>query len=778
MGFKIKFSVLTSVSLLLTSFFCSVITADDYDPVLPNEQGKKIYATQCASCHGSKGEGNEEHYDQSLTGDLSVDELAEIISDTMPEEDPDMCVAEDAGAVAAYIHSAFYSPEAQRNLNRPRIELAHLTVRQHRQSIAGLIESFTEATYLPDDRGLSADYFAASHWKDNRRLAEEVVGTIDFADGIPHFRADRIYEGFEKDKKRDNEMGTGFSAFWSGSVIAPETGTYEFIVHSKNGFRLFVNDVENELIDRWVRGNDELTHRARIFLLAGRAYNLKLELFTFKDPAATIKLEWKRPSGDQSVIPSRLLTPAMFSEVAAMSTSFPPDDGSRGYLRGSSVSQGWDEASTNVAIEAADWVADRIWNLAGTRANKSNRTEKVKKFCEQFVSRAFTHPINDADREFFIGQHFLEDRLIEDSVRRVVLLTLKSPRFLYPSYLNREVSFEKARRLAQFFQDSIPDNELYTAAKKKQLDSKQLKEQSWRLLYTPHAKYKLRDFFHSWLKCEEALHATKDPELYPGFDQSLALDLQVSLDLFLDEVIWGEQPDFRKLFLSDKLVVNKRIAEYYDLTIAEPESDKFQTVATESVPRSGILTHPLLMSGFAYQRDTSPIHRGVFVARNLLGRSLKQPAEAIPPLKEEFDPTMTTRQRVEHQTKAVACQACHQVINPLGFSLENFDAVGRFRKEDRDKPVDVSSTYETPDGESIKLSGARDLGKYLAADADAQKSFIRRLFQHFTNQSIYAYGDEKLDELHASFVNDGYNVQTLLINMAELVANHDLSNKS
>jgi mono/diheme cytochrome c family protein len=736
-------------------------------------KGKELYAAQCASCHGDKGQGVEEFYDEKLEGDLAIEQLAEVISDTMPEEDPDQCVAEDANAVATYIHNAFYSPDAQRRLERPRLELAHLTVRQHRHAIMSLIASFNGQNYVPEERGLEADYFAASRWKEKRRLSKETAESLDFSEGVPHFRADRKYEGVEKEKL-ENEIGTGFSAWWNGSVVAPTTGSYEFTVHSKNGFRLFVNDLENPLIDRWVRGNDELSHRANVFLIAGKAYSLKLEMFTFKDPSAEINLQWKPPHGERSNIPERLLRRHTTPEIAAMSTSLPPDDGSRGYLRGASISEGWDEATTNIAMEAADWIAERVWELAGTRKDRKDRIEKVKKFCEQFVSRAFVKQLTEEERKFFVTQHFSDDVSAPDSVRRVVLLALKSPRFLYPSFQQRTDGLEKARRLSLFFMDSVPDAELFKVGKLDKFDDKVVDEQSWKLLYTAEAKQKLRDFFHFWLKCEEALNASKDPELYPEFDRELTEDLHVSLDLFLEEVVWGEEPDFRKLFLSKKLYVNKRIADYYELGMEENNEEEFQACESDSVPRSGILTHPFLMSGFAYDRESSPIHRGVFVARNLLGRSLKQPAEAISPLKEEFDPTMTMRQRVEHQTKATACQACHSVINPLGFSLEHFDAVGRFRQKEREKPVDVSSVYETPDGQSIQFSGAEDLGKYLAEDEDAQKSFIHRLFQHFANQSVYAYGDGRIDELHKSFVESDYNVQVLLIEMAKMVANHKL----
>ena len=119
------------------------------------------------------------------------------------------------------------------------------------------------------------------------------------------------------------------------------------------------------------------------------------------------------------------------------------------------------------------------------------------------------------------------------------------------------------------------------------------------------------------------------------------------------------------------------------------------------------MTHPYLMASFAYTANSSPIHRGVFIARSVLGRVLRPPPEAVAPLAPDLHPDLTTRQRVTLQTKPESCQSCHGMINPLGFTLEHFDAVGRYRKDEKGRPIDATGSYETRTGEMVKFEGVR-----------------------------------------------------------------------
>ena len=148
---------------------------------------------------------------------------------------------------------------------------------------------------------------------------------------------------------------------------------------------------------------------------------------------------------------------------------------------------------------------------------------------------------------------------------------------------------------------------------------------------------------------------------------------------------------------ADYVYLNGRLAPLYGAKL--PADAPFQKVSLEQEERAGLLTHPYLMASFAYTATSSPIHRGVFIARSVLGRVLRPPPEAVAPLAPDLHPDLTTRQRVAIQTQPESCRSCHGMINPLGFTLEHFDALGRYRKEEKGKPIDATGSYETRSGE-------------------------------------------------------------------------------
>ena len=294
--------------------------------------GQQVYATKCATCHGPAGQGNPDHFADPLQGDLSLKELTKLIVETMPEEDPDECVGEEAASVARHVFENYYSQSAQKKLNAARIELSRLTVRQYRQSVAELVGSFGRDLVVPNERGIEGQYFAARGKTSDRRLSKQIDGTIDFGEGVPHFDPTGKYKSLNiKKKKGENKMNDGFSAHWDGGLLPSESGNYQIVVQSMNGFRLWINDTDNALIDRRVRSDEVVDHTASIYLLGGRIYTLKLEMFSYPDPPARIRLLWKPPGKPLDVIPNSALVRKGSSEVAVVATDFPADDASFGY---------------------------------------------------------------------------------------------------------------------------------------------------------------------------------------------------------------------------------------------------------------------------------------------------------------------------------------------------------------------------------------------------------------------------------------------------------------
>lgn len=769
-----RLRLLTCICALISGFLLSpaALAADETVPV-----GERIYAQHCASCHGDAGQGVKGEYSKPLHGSDSVAQLARYIERWMPEDEPELVVGEDAKQVARYIYDAFYSPIAQARHAPPRIELTRLTVRQYRNAVADLVASFRGDAPRHEQQGLEGEYFKGRRL-DRDEVLERIDPEVRFDFGAKLPDLPEAPEGKEFDPR-------GFSVRWEGSVTAPETGDYEFILRTDHAGRLWVNDLDEPLIDAWVKSGDDIEYRGSLFLVGGRSYGIRLEFSCHKQGVddsdkrkkqeveplkAFVELQWKRPHHVAEVIAARHLSPRRSPEVFALATPFPPDDRSVGYERGTRISQAWTEATTSAALATASYVADHLNELADTKDDAEDRQEKVRQFAARWVERAFRRPLSDPQRQLYVERQFEDAPDLETAIKRIVLLSLKSPRFLYldPGDEDADV-YQVASRLSFAMWDSLPDQGLLDAAAAGKLATReQIAEQASRMIDDPRAHAKVREFLHSWLNVEHAGDLGKNSELYPEFNAAIASDLRTSLDLFLDDVITSDGADFRRLLLSNELYINGRLAKYYGYDL--PDDAPFQQVEAKQPQRLGVLSHPFIMATFAYSDASSPIHRGVFMARSVLGRGLRPPPEAVAPLAPDLHPNLTTRDRVVKQTSPEACQSCHTLINSLGFALENFDAVGRFRETEKDKPVDTSGYYELPDGGMLNFNGPRELAEFLAKHAETQRAFGLQLFHHMVKQPITAYGVHTPDELRDQFEAADFNIRKLVVEIATRAA--------
>ncbi len=722
--------------------------------------GAAVYRMKCARCHGAMGEGSK-RYSQRLEGDRSVRQLERVIFDTMPEEDPGSLTDAETTAVSQYIYDQFYS-ELARQRNRPaRIDLSRLTVEQYRQSVSDLVESFRGQPNRTDERGLRAEYYRGRSPRRSRRVAERVDAKVDFAFGTESPIPDKL----------DAEE---FNIRWRGLLLAPETGDYEIIVRSEHATQLWLNDSETPLINALVKSVNENEHKATIFLVAGRAYPLRLDFSKAKQGVndkkktdqqnASVRLCWRRPHQPDEVIPPRFLAPGNGPEVFNCSTPFPPDDRSYGWVRGTNISRAWDQATTNAAIETVGYVFAHLEELAGLgrKDDLAQRRAKLQTFGQHFAERAFRQPLTEPMRQV-IHRQFVEFVKPEEALKRVLLWVLKSPRFLYRDLGNAPAAFAIAARLSFGLWDSLPDRQLWQAAAAGKLHKEQeVRRQIQRMLKDRRAKAKLRRFLFTWLKADQPHDLAKDATKYPGFDEQVIADLRNSLEWTLDALLTAEHADFRRLLHSEEVFVNQRLAEFYDLELPDPvDHSTFVPVAMNPGKRAGVLTHPYLMTMLAHHDATSPIHRGVFLARGVLGVALKPPPEAVAPLSPDLHPDLTTRERVTLQTSPANCMTCHGIINPLGYALEHFDAVGRFRLTDNAKQVDALGHYQPREGDRVEFRGARPMADFLAASPEVHAAFAEQLFHHLVQQPVRAYGSGTLEKLRHSFVTHDFDVRKL-----------------
>jgi hypothetical protein len=726
----------------------------------PTPSGEQIYRKQCAECHGDKGQGVKGEYKEPLSGDWSLHKLTNYISKNMPDEKPKLCIGENANQVAKYIFDAFYSPAA-----RAHITLTRLTNRQYRESVADI---FRTASGEPKNRepGLKASYFDSKG--------------MDKKDSLKHKRVDpRIDFEFGADSPIEGIKAEQFSIAWEGSLRTRETGFHEFRVTTPNGARLYVNvnlkegdknyrddaskESQHPLIDAWVSsGNKIRTETARLFLLGGRDYPIRLDYFKYKEKTGSIRLEWLPPRGAWTVPGDHDFSPHMPGRHLIVQTPFPPDDRSLGYERGSDISREWLEATTLAAVEVANQVDQSLGALTGARAKDADKVKRLKHFSKSVLERAFRRPLSMEENKRYLEARFAEVESPEIAVKRVVMLALKSPHFLYPDLPIKEKDAHGiAARLALGLWDSIPDEQLRKAANQGKPSTRtEVEAQARRMLQDRRTRSKVQGFFRHWLDMDSERDLMKDSKIYPDFGKESIAGLRHSLNLFIDEIVWSHSSDYRQLLLARHLPLNGTLAKLYG---KEVDAEGFQRIEFDSEQRAGLITHPYLLSSFAYPNNSSPIHRGVFLSRQMLGRALKPPPEAVSFKDHELDPDLSMREKVTMVTSDKSCMNCHGTINSLGFSLEHYDALGRWRKIENKKPINATSDYETEDGKKIRLQGARSLAEFAVNNERAQKAFVRQLFQYMVKQPVDAYGEKALEDLHRHFKKTQFNIKSLIV---------------
>jgi hypothetical protein len=731
--------------------------------------GLAVYREHCQRCHGAHGAGTAD-VPAPLVGDRSVNQLAKYVHDTMPEDDPEAVAGDAARQVADYIHAAFYSPVA-RDRNRPaRVELARLTNRELQNTLADLLLSFRGGVPRDDGRrGLKGEYFSGSNFDRNAGLVfERIDPGVNFDFGV---------EGPDPEMFQPHR----FSIRWTGSLLAPETGTYEIVVRTEHAVRVQLNQAwyEPPFLDGWVKSGADNEYRRSVFLLGGRPYRLAVEFSKANQgvdsqqhpPAgqAAIAVLWKPPHGVLEPVPERCLSPQESQPLFVPTTPLPPDDRSIGYDRGTHVSPEWFAAVTAVAQETADHVVAHLEHLARVKRDAPDRAEKLRAFATTFAERAFRHPLTPELTALMVDRPFAAAPDLDTAVKRAVLLVLQSPRFLFREPAGGAGDpFVTAARLSFGLCDSLPDGGLWDAAARNQLGTPaEVGRQAERLLADRRTQAKLRDFLLHWLRVAEPREIAKDMSRHAEFTPEVLADLRTSLLLAVDEALDGRSDGFRRLLTAEEVWLSGRLAPLYGVPLW-PEAP-FRPVRIDDGRRGGVLTHPYLMSLLAYADTSSPIHRGVFLARGVLGNVLKPPQDAIVPLAPDTHPELTTRERVTLQTEAVACQTCHTMINPLGFALEEFDAIGRYRTAERQgdsvRPIDATGSYQPREGPEATFRGGRELAAYVAESPDAREAFVQHLFHALVRQPVRAWGPEALETLTGRFSNSGCDIRRLAVDI-------------
>lgn len=370
-------------------------------------------------------------------------------------------------------------------------------------------------------------------------------------------------------------------------------------------------------------------------------------------------------------------------------------------------------------------------------------------FIRGFGERAFRRPLapDDVDtyRALFDSAAQPTDAGLERRFRSGVRLTLEamlqSPDFLYRKSptLAQEVGgrvplddFAVASRLSYFLYDSMPDEALLEAARAEQLHTpEQVEQAARRMLRSSRVVDKLVAFHQQAWHFERFARISPDAKSFERLPAALVPRVSHSARLFVREVL-RRGGGLEELLTAPYAYVDSELAPLYG--VAGPPAGRFERVDFELGQRKGLLMQIGFLAANAYSVDTDPIHRGLFVVRDLLCREMPDPppgaSDRPPPATDQ--PIVTTRDEVSLVTGQSFCPVCHKEINPPGFAFEGFDAVGRVRATDNGAPVDTTSAMVL-DGEWVRFQGPGELVELLAQSREAHQCYTRRWLE-------FAYG--------------------------------------
>ncbi len=358
-----------------------------------------------------------------------------------------------------------------------------------------------------------------------------------------------------------------------------------------------------------------------------------------------------------------------------------------------------------------------------------------------FVKRAFRRPVRDEELTKYVklvNGIVAQGESFEVGMQQAVMAVLVSPEFLFrieqdkrpndPADKHPLKEYELATRLSYFLWSSLPDDELFAAAERGDLHTDAvLTAQVQRMLKDPKSQSLIDNFVEQWLQLRILDEITPDPEKFPQFSPDLRNDMQEETKRLFAHLV-KEDKDLRELLTAPYTFVNERLAKFYGLP--NVKGNEFRQVSLEGTPRAGFLTHGSILTMTSNPNRTSPVKRGKYIMEVVLDTPPPPPPPNVPELEAaKVAATATFREQLAAHRENPSCASCHRVMDELGFGLENFDAIGRWREKDGDKALDV--TGELPDGRHFR--GPKELAEVLK---ERQDDFGRALTEKLLTYAL------------------------------------------
>jgi hypothetical protein len=402
----------------------------------------------------------------------------------------------------------------------------------------------------------------------------------------------------------------------------------------------------------------------------------------------------------------------------------------------------------------------------------------AREILTRLTRQAFRRPVTDADLsiplEFYSQGRANGD--FEAGVRNALMIVLASPEFLYrftappddaaPGSVYAVDQFGLASRLSFFLWSSLPDDELLALAERGELDDPRVIErQVERMLASPRAAALVTNFAQQWLDIRGIRDIVPDPVLFPEYNPDLGLAFARELELFLGSVLL-EDHSVLELLNAKHTYLNERLALHYG--VAGVRGDNFRRVELDDVNRWGLFGKGGILMATSYPNRTAPVLRGAWILEAITGTPPASPppnVEAFPETQEGEQPK-TVRERLEMHRSNPSCNGCHGVMDPLGFALENFDAIGMWRVKDREAGVAIDSSGQLADGTVV--NGPVDLREALLAEpTQFVQTLTEKLMIYALGRSVEHYDMPAVRRIVREAGRENYRFSAILAGIAK-----------
>lgn len=452
-----------------------------------------------------------------------------------------------------------------------------------------------------------------------------------------------------------------------------------------------------------------------------------------------------------------------------VSDGFAPDENTDGYEVGSRVAP----LLAEQYVDAAESLSARAVteNLTGlVPCDPASGDEAcAREFIATFARRAYRRTPTEDERAGLLALYRVGAAYdFATGIQAVIMGALSSPEFLYhvelapPESRSGEVvpldDFALASRLSYFLWGTMPDDALLDAAAAGDLD---VEVQARRMLMDARATDGLLELTRQWLSLDQLDGMRRDATLYPEFGADAGPRLRASIEAFLEEVFRGEEPTLDALLLGTFGYFDAELAA--TLGIEGVEGEGLVRVELDPAERRGLLTQPALLAVLSKPNQSDPIHRGLFVRQRLLCQQLPPPPDDIAVVAPDPAPGLTTRERFREHSANTRCQGCHQLIDPIGFGFEHYDAMGRWRDDDQGRPIDASGeVFATADADG-PFDGIPELAAQLAASTQVRECVARQAYRYAMGRTENGRDACSVAQVQEDFRASGYDLRELLV---------------